>query len=297
MHRHIYGGRLMMTDVPEIAFNNGETIPQIGLGVFLMKDKDEFMKAIKWAIDAGYRHFDTAAYYGNEQWLGEALKESGLKRDEYFVTSKVWNSDHGYDKTMAAFEKTRNKLGLDYLDLYLVHWPAPDYVGSWKAMEELYKAGKIKSIGVSNFKKHHMEDLMSQTEIKPVIDQIETHPYFQQTELVNYLQDNEIVHEAWSPMGRGSDGIFDDAVLKEIAAAHNKTVAQVILRWHIQRNTVIIPKSVHEARLKENFDIFDFELTEDDMKKIATLDTGKRIYADPDNTAWLEKSAKKPLPE
>ncbi|AKP67113.1 aldo/keto reductase [Companilactobacillus ginsenosidimutans] len=286
-----------MTDVPEIAFNNGETIPQIGLGVFLMKDKDAFMPAIQWAIDAGYRHFDTAAFYGNEQWLGEALKKSDLKREDVFLTSKVWNSDHGYEETKEAFEKTLSKLGTDYLDLYLIHWPADNYIETWKAMEELYKAGKIKSIGVSNFKEHHLDDLMEHTEIKPVIDQIETHPYFQQSDLVKYLHDHEIAHEAWSPLGRGSDGIFEDAVLKDIAAKHHKTVAQVILRWHLQRQTVIIPKSTHKERIEENFNIFDFELTNEEMNKIATLDTGKRIYGDPDDKEWLAESASTPLPD
>ncbi|WP_300559987.1 aldo/keto reductase [Companilactobacillus sp.] len=286
-----------MTNVPEINFNNGEQIPQEGLGVFLMKDKDQFMKAIKWAIAAGYRHFDTAAFYGNEEWLGQALKESGLKREDFFITSKVWNSDHGYDKTKAAFEKSLKKLDMDYLDLYLIHWPADHYIESWQAMEELYKAGKIKSIGVSNFKEHHLEDLMAHTEVKPVIDQVETHPYFQQKELVKYLHDHEIAHEAWSPMGRGSDGIFEDTVLKNIAAKHHKTIAQVILRWHLQRQTVIIPKSVHEDRIKENIDLYDFELTNEEMDKIATLDTGKRIYRDPDDTQWLQKTANTPLPE
>lgn len=286
-----------MTNVPEINFNNGEKIPQEGLGVFLMKDKDQFMKAIKWAINAGYRHFDTAAFYGNEGWLGQALKESGLKREDFFITSKVWNSDHGYDKTKAAFEKSLKKLDMDYLDLYLIHWPADHYIESWQAMEELYKAGKIKSIGVSNFKEHHIEDLMAHTEVKPVIDQVETHPYFQQKELVKFLHDHEIAHEAWSPMGRGSDGIFEDTVLKDIAAKHHKTIAQVILRWHLQRQTVIIPKSVHEDRIKENIDLYDFELTNEDMNRIAALDTGKRIYRDPDDTQWLQKTANTPLPE
>lgn len=286
-----------MAKVPEIRFNDGNTIPQIGLGVFLMKDKSEFMQAMKWAIDAGYRHFDTAAFYGNEQWLGEALKESGLKRDEYFVTSKVWNSDHGYEKTRHAFDKSLKKLGLDYLDLYLIHWPSDHYVETWKAMEDLQKSGKIKSIGVSNFKEHHLEDLMSKTDIKPVIDQVETHPYFQQKKLVKYLHDHNIAHEAWSPMGRGSDGIFDDSVLKDIAAKHHKTVAQVILRWHIQRQTVVIPKSIHQNRIAENFDIFDFELNNEDMDRIAQLDTGKKIYEDPDNQEFLQKTANTPLPE
>lgn len=286
-----------MTSIPEIALNDGSKIPQFGLGVFLMKDKDEFMKAINWAIEAGYRHFDTAAFYGNEQWLGEALKNSGLARDEFFVTSKVWNSDHGYDNTMAAFDKSLQKLGLDYLDLYLIHWPADHYIESWQAMEALQKAGKIKSIGVSNFKEHHLEDLMAHSDVKPVIDQVETHPYFQQKELVKYLHDHNIAHEAWSPMGRGSDGIFQDSVLKDIAAKHHKTVAQVILRWHIQRKTVVIPKSIHQERLNENIDIFDFELTNEDMQKIAEMDTGKRIYKDPDDKEFLEKTANTPLPE
>ncbi|MDO1604642.1 aldo/keto reductase [Lactobacillus sp. YT155] len=284
-----------MTNVPNVKLNNGVEIPQFGLGVYKMKEKSEFMEAIKWAFEAGYRHIDTAAYYGNEEWLGEAIKESGIDRKDLFITSKLWNSEHGYEETKAAFEKTMKKLDLDYLDLYLIHWPTANYVESYKAMEELYKAGRIKAIGVSNFQIHHLEDLMSQTEVVPAVDQVETHPYFQQDELRTFLKANGIAHEAWGPLGQGKNTILTNEVLTTIAENHNKSVAQVILRWHIQRDTIVFPKSVHQQRLAENIDIFDFELSNDEMNQIKQLETGERFATSPDDEEFLKASAQKKI--
>ncbi|MGR3742314.1 aldo/keto reductase [Companilactobacillus sp. DQM5] len=284
-----------MTNIPNIKLNNDVLIPQFGLGVYKMQEKSEFMDAINWAFEAGYRHIDTAAYYGNEEWLGQAIKESGLAREELFITSKVWNADHGYEETKSAFEKTMKKLDLDYLDLYLIHWPSDNYVETWKAMEEFYKEGRIKSIGVSNFQIHHLQDLMSKTDVVPAVDQVETHPYFQQDELREFLLKNNIAHEAWGPLGHGKNDLFTDPILTKISESHNKTVAQVILRWHIQRNTIVFPKSVHKERLAQNIDIFDFELSDEEMTEIKKLETGKRFAANPDDKEFLAESAKKKI--
>ncbi len=281
---------MMHNDIPQIPLANGNTIPQLGLGVFQVDNAQDVKNSIKWALAAGYRHIDTAAYYGNEQWVGEAIRESGLKREDLFVTSKIWNNVRGYDETKQEFQATLDRLGLDYLDLYLIHWPAPGYVDTWRAMEDLYKAGKIKNIGVSNFEQNQLEDLMQQTDIKPMVDQIETHPYFQQTALHAYLESQGIQHEAWSPLGGGRNNALDDPVITKIAAAHDVTPAQVILRWHIQREEVVIPKSIHEDRVKQNRDIFAFGLDEDEMQAIVQLDQGKRVGPDPQNEAWLKQS-------
>lgn len=280
----------MHNDIPQIPLANGNTIPQLGLGVFQVDNAKDTKDSIKWALAAGYRHIDTAAYYGNEQWVGEAIKESGLDRSELFVTTKLWNNVRGYDETKQAFGESMARLGLDYLDLLLIHWPAPGYVETWKAMEDLYREGKIKNIGVSNFEQNQLEDLMSQTAIKPMIDQIETHPYFQQTKLHAYLESQGIQHEAWSPLGGGKNNALGDPVIAKIAATHNVTPAQAILRWHIQREEVVIPKSIHEERVAQNRDIFAFGLDEDEMQAIAKLDQGKRVGPDPQNLAWLKKS-------
>ena len=281
-----------MANVNNYKLNDGNLIPQLGLGVYLMKDKNQFMDALNWAFEAGYRHIDTAAYYGNEEWLGEAIRNSGIPRNELFITSKLWNSDHGYQETIDAFQKTMAKLGLDYLDLYLIHWPSDNYIESWQAMEELQRKGMIKSIGVSNFQIHHLEDLMSETDVVPAVDQVETHPYFQQTELRAFLKKHGIAHEAWGPLGQGKSDLFTNSILTGIAEKYNKSVAQVILRWHIQRDTIVIPKSVHQNRLQENIDVFDFELTDDEMKQIGTLDKNQRQSHSPDDKEFLRESAK-----
>ncbi|MFC6206588.1 aldo/keto reductase [Levilactobacillus tongjiangensis] len=280
----------MHNDIPALPLNNGNRIPQLGLGVFQVDNAEDTKNAIKWALAAGYRHIDTAAYYGNEQWVGEAIRESGLKREDVFVTSKLWNSERGYDETKAAFQATLDRLGFDYLDMFLIHWPAPGYVDSWKAMEDLYKEGKIKNIGVSNFNQKQMDEILKAGTVKPVVDQIETHPYFQQDEMHAYLESKGILHEAWSPLGGGNNNALSDPVINELAAAHDVSAAQIILRWHVQREEIVIPKSIHEARVQQNRDIFAFGLNQDEMRAIANLDAGKRVGPDPDDAAWLKKS-------
>jgi len=280
----------MHNDIPQVPLANGTTIPQLGLGVFQVTDPNEVKDAIKWALAAGYRHIDTATYYQNEEAVGEAIKESGISRDDLFVTSKLWNNVRGYEETKQAFQTSLDKLGLDYLNLYLIHWPADGYVESWKALEDLYKDGKIKAIGVSNFEQNHLENLMSQTEIKPMVDQIETHPFFQQKELHAYLEKNGIQHESWSPLGGGRNNALSHPLIKRLAENHDVTPAQIILRWHVQRDEVIIPKSVHQERIEQNRDIFAFGLDEDEMQSIADIDAGKRVGADPQDKEWLAKS-------
>ncbi len=281
---------ILHNDIPALPLNNGNRIPQLGLGVFQVDNAEDTKNAIKWALAAGYRHIDTAAYYGNEQWVGEAIRESGLKREDVFVTSKLWNSERGYDETKAAFQATLDRLGFDYLDMFLIHWPAPGYVDSWKAMEDLYKEGKIKNIGVSNFNQKQMDEILKAGTVKPVVDQIETHPYFQQDEMHAYLESKGILHEAWSPLGGGNNNALSDPVINELAAAHDVSAAQIILRWHVQREEIVIPKSIHEARVQQNRDIFAFGLNQDEMRAIANLDAGKRVGPDPDDAAWLKKS-------
>ncbi|WP_282802159.1 aldo/keto reductase [Secundilactobacillus kimchicus] len=280
----------MHNDIPEIPLANGHTIPQLGLGVFQVDNASDTKNAIQWALSAGYRHIDTAAYYGNEQWVGDAIRESDVPREDIFVTSKLWNNVRGYDETKRAVQETLDRLGLTSLDLFLIHWPAPGYIESWRAMEDLYHDGQLKNIGVSNFEQNHLEDLMSQTTVKPQVDQIETHPYFQQTALHAFLEEQGIVHEAWSPLGGGKNNALADPVIKKIATAHDVSPAQVILRWHVQREEVVIPKSIHENRVKENRDIFAFGLDESEMQAIASLDQNKRVGPDPQDVAWLKKS-------
>ncbi|WP_018661879.1 aldo/keto reductase [Heyndrickxia acidiproducens] len=284
----------MALNVPNLKFHNGAEIPQLGLGVYLVKDKEELKTSVKTALEVGYRHVDTAMIYGNETFVGEAIKESGVDRKEIFITSKLWNYDHGYEETKAAFQASLDRLGTDYLDLYLIHWPSAHYIESWKAMEELYKAGKIKAIGVSNFQIHHLEDLMAHTEIMPMINQIETHPEFPQNELHDFMKQHNILHEAWGPLGQGKRDLLSQPVLVELAKKYNKTPAQVVLRWHVERGEVVIPKSVTPSRIKENSEIFDFSLTQDDMEKIATLNTGTRYATSPDDEEFLRKTSVRP---
>lgn len=281
----------MATNIPYIELANGVMIPQVGLGVFQMDD-DQVLNSVKWALEAGYRHIDTASFYDNEEAVGKAIKESGIDRKYLFVTTKIWNDVRGYDETIAQFNNSLQKLGLDYLDLYLIHWPAPGFEENWRAMEDLYKAGKIRAIGVSNFKAHHIEQLMKTATIAPMVDQIETHPYLQENDLHEYLQEKNIAHESWSPLGGGVNKVIDEPVLKEIGDKYGKSAAQVVLRWHIQRGEIIIPKSIHENRLKENIDLFDyhFDLTPEEMVQIAKLDSDKRVGPDPDDQEFLEHS-------
>lgn len=262
--------------------HNGVKMPGFGLGVYKAADGEEVINAIKYAVNAGYRAVDTAALYFNEDGVGEAIKQCGLPREELFITTKVWNSDQGYESTLEAFEKSRRKLDVDYIDLYLIHWPVKEkYKETWRAMEELYRAGKVRAIGVSNFHQHHIEDLMTTAEIKPMVNQIELHPLLSQVELRDYCRSQDIVVTAWSPLGRAH--LFEEPVLVKIAEKHNKSVAQVILRWHIQNEVMVIPKSAHEHRIIENGDIFDFELNRSDMEAINTLNKNSRFGQNPDN--------------
>ncbi|MBH9966566.1 aldo/keto reductase [Bacillus sp. V3] len=262
--------------------HNGIEIPYVGLGVYQMKDPSETVQAVKSAIETGYLSVDTAAVYGNEESVGQGVKESGANRKDLFITSKVWNSDQGYDTTLKAFETSLKKLDMDYMDLYLIHWPVEGkYKDTWKALERLYSEGLVKSIGVSNFHQHHLEDLMNSSNEKPVINQIECHPRLSQEKLKAFCQEENIAVEAWSPIAQGR--VLDEPALKQIAEKHGKSSAQVILRWHLQNDVVIIPKSVHANRIKENADLFNFELSSDEMNKINDLNQNERFGPDPDN--------------
>lgn len=264
-----------------VTLHNGVKMPYFGLGVYKVEEGNEVIESVKTALEVGYRAIDTAALYENEEGVGKAIKASGIPRKEIFVTTKVWNTDHGYEKTLKAFDKSISKLGLDYVDLYLIHWPGKDtFIDTWRALEKLYRDGRVRAIGVSNFKPHHLQTLMEHSEEKPVINQVELHPYFQQKELREFCKQHDIVVEAWSPLGRGQ--VLDDPVLAEIGKKYGKTPAQVTLRWHLQNDIVIIPKSVTPSRIKENADIFDFELTAEDMEQIDQLDKNTRLFKDPD---------------
>jgi len=265
-----------------VTLSNQVEMPYFGLGVFQSEEGEEVMNAVKWAIDAGYRHVDTAALYRNEKGVGQAIRESGIDRKEMFVTSKVWNSDQGYDQTLKAFDTSMNKLGFDYLDLYLVHWPVSGkYKDTWKALEKLYKDGKVRAIGVSNFMQHHLEDLMRDAEIMPMVNQVEFHPRLVQQELVDFCLKNNIRHEAWSPLMQGK--VLELPEIKAIAEKYRKSTAQVILRWDLQKGVITIPKSVHKERIVSNADIFDFSLTDEEMKTLDSLDKGERNGPDPNN--------------
>jgi len=265
-----------------VTLSNQVEMPYFGLGVYQSEEGEEVMNAVKWAIEAGYRHVDTAALYRNEKGVGQAIRESGIDRKEIFVTSKVWNSDQGYDQTLKAFDTSLNKLGFDYLDLYLVHWPVSGkYKDTWKAIEKLYKDGKVRAIGVSNFMQHHLEDLMQDAEIMPMVNQVEFHPRLVQQELVDFCLKNNIRHEAWSPLMQGK--VLDLPEIKAIAEKYGKSTAQVILRWDLQKGVITIPKSVHKERIISNADIFDFSLTEEEMKTLDSLDKGERNGPDPNN--------------
>ncbi|WP_026679337.1 aldo/keto reductase [Fictibacillus gelatini] len=262
--------------------HNGVKMPWVGLGVWRVNEGEEVVQSVKWAIEAGYRSIDTAAVYKNEEGVGKAIKETGVPREELFITTKVWNDDQGYESTLSAFEESLKKLDLDYVDLYLIHWPVKGkYKETWRALEKLYKDGRVKAIGVSNFHIHHLKDLMEDAEIVPMVNQVETHPRLSQKELLQFCKENNIQMEAWSPLMQGE--LLGDPTLVEIANKYNKTPAQVILRWDLQNGVVVIPKSVKEHRIKENADLFDFELSREDMEKIDGLNLNKRVGPDPDN--------------
>ncbi|KMN53910.1 aldo/keto reductase [Bacillus sp. LK7] len=266
--------------------HNGVEMPWFGIGVFKVEEGAELVNAVKTALVHGYRSVDTAAIYGNEEGVGEGirqgLQEAGLKREDIFVTSKVWNADLGYEETLKAFDTSLEKLGLDYLDLYLIHWPVKGkYIDAWRALETLYRDGRIKAIGVSNFQIHHLKHLMKETEIKPMINQVEYHPRLTQKELLAFCTEQGIQLEAWSPLMQGQ--LLDHPVLQEIAEKYGKSAAQVILRWDLQNGVITIPKSTKKHRIEENANVFDFELSAEDMKRIDDLNENLRVGPDPDN--------------
>jgi diketogulonate reductase-like aldo/keto reductase len=264
-----------------VALNNGVQIPWIGLGVFKSPPGKETEQAVRWALEIGYRHVDTAAYYENEADVGRALRDSGVQREQVFITTKVWNSDQGYEQTLKAFDRSRKNLGVDIVDLYLVHWPVRvKYKETWKALEKLLADGKARAIGVSNFLVHHLEDVMESSSVTPALNQVEFHPFLVQKELLDFDARSGIRHEAWSPLTRGRS--LDHQAIGAIAKKHGKTNAQVVLRWDLQLGVVTIPKSVHRERILENSKVFDFELDADDMRSITSLDSGSRIGPNPD---------------
>jgi diketogulonate reductase-like aldo/keto reductase len=271
-----------VSKVPSITLNNGVSMPQLGFGVWQVPD-DEAAKAVGTAIEAGYRSIDTAAIYENEKGTGEAIAASGLPREELFVTTKLWNSEQGHDATLRAFDESLTRLGLDYVDLYLIHWPVPSkdlYADTYKAFEKIYADGRAKAIGVSNFLPEHLERLLGETSVVPVLNQIELHPQFQQAEARAFHARHDILTEAWSPLGQGR-GLLEVPTIVAVARKHGRTPAQVVLRWHLQLGNVVIPKSVTPSRIQENIDVFDFELDADDLAAFAALDEGRRLGPDP----------------
>jgi len=279
-----------VASVPTIALNNGVEIPQLGFGVFQIPP-EETADATLTALEVGYRHIDTAEMYRNEKGVGEAVRRSGIPREEIFVTSKLNNGFHARDAALRAFDGTLEALGFDYLDLFLVHWPLPgidvDYVETWQAMEEIHAGGKVRAIGVSNFKEHHLRRLFGETVIRPAVNQIEVHPYLTQDDLRAFDAEHQIVTEAWSPIAQGK--VLDDPTIVAIAENLGRTPAQVVLRWHIQRGDVVFPKSVNRDRMAENFALFDFELSQADMATLTGLDRGERTGPDPDTFNYIPK--------
>jgi diketogulonate reductase-like aldo/keto reductase len=269
-----------MSAIPSVTLNNGVAMPLLGFGVFQMTNLDDCERSVLDAIETGYRLLDTAASYGNEEAVGNAIQKSGVARDELFVTTKLWVQDAGYQSAKQAFQRSLDKLQLEYLDLYLIHQPYGDVYGAWQAMQELYQAGHIKAIGVSNFYPDRLIDFIVHNDIAPAVNQIETHPFHQQLETQKFLQENNVQIEAWGPFAEGKNNIFHNEVLLSIAEKHGKSVAQVILRWLTQRGVVGIPKSVRKERMAENFNVFDFELSAEDMNAIATLDSKQSAFFD-----------------
>ncbi|MFF3095788.1 aldo/keto reductase [Streptomyces cyaneofuscatus] len=271
-----------MSQVPSITLNNGLEMPQLGFGVWQVPD-DEAAKAVAKAIESGYRSIDTAAIYKNEKGTGRAIAASGVPRDELFVTTKLWNSEQGHDSTLRAFDASLDKLGLDYVDLYLIHWPVPAkdaYTDTYRAFEKIYADGRAKAIGVSNFHPEHLKRLLGETSVVPVLNQIELHPQLQQAEARAFHAEHGIATEAWSPLGQGK-GLLEVPTVVAIAQKHGRTPAQAVLRWHLQTGNIVIPKSVTPSRIEENLDVFGFELDADDLAAFAALDEGKRLGPDP----------------
>ncbi|MEK4509532.1 aldo/keto reductase [Paenibacillus sp. FSL K6-2524] len=274
----------------KVILNNGVEMPILGFGVFQIADPNECEQSVYDAIMAGYRLIDTAASYQNEEAVGRAIKRSGVAREELFITTKLWVQDAGYERTKKAYEKSLNRLQLDYLDLYLIHQPFGDVHGSWRAMEELYHEGKVRAIGVSNFQPDRLIDLIIHNEVTPAVNQVETHPFNQQILSAKFMKENNVQIESWAPFAEGKNNLFENEILIPIAEKYNKSVAQVVLRWLTQREIVVIPKSVRKERIIENFNIFDFELSPEDMESITTLDTKQSLFFshnDPEMVKWI----------
>lgn len=264
--------------------HNGVDMPWLGLGVFQTEEGDEVLQAVETALKVGYRHIDTAAMYQNECGVGQAVRDSGVPREDVFVTTKVWNSDQGFDNTLRAFDKSQENLNLDYIDLYLIHWPKTQSTDTWKALEKLYQDGMVKAIGVSNFKPHHLDDIFKICDIKPMVNQVELHPWFNQKSLRDLCAEHQIQIEAWAPLGRGD--LLEHPVVVEIAKKHDRAPAQVLVRWHLQNGIVTIPKSSKPERIQSNADVYGFELDEEDMNRINGIDENKRLGPDPDEITF-----------
>jgi 2,5-diketo-D-gluconate reductase A len=277
--------------VPDIELNNGVLMPRLGFGVFQVPD-EQAESAVRTALEFGYRSVDTASLYGNERGVGRAVADSGVPREELFITTKLWNDDQGYEPAIDAFGASLQRLDLEYVDLFLIHWPKPTldkYVESWRALERLYSDGRVRAIGVSNFQPAHLQRLLDETDVVPAVNQIELHPYLQQRQLRDFDAAHRIATEAWSPLGQGQ--ALDQPVIRTIADRYRKTPAQVVLRWHIQLGNIVIPKSVTPARIKQNIEVFDFELSDDDLRAIGDLESGMRIGPDPDEASAARGAA------
>lgn len=274
-----------------VTLNNGIKMPQLGFGVYQIRDPKECEKAVLDAISVGYRLIDTAASYGNEEAVGEAIRKCGVPREELFITTKLWISDTSYEGAKKAFQKSLDKLGLQYLDLYLIHQPLNDYYGAWRGMEELYQEGKVRTIGVCSFYPDRLADLISFQKVAPAVNQVEANVFFQQREAQRYMQSRNVVMEGWAPFAEGKNDLFHNETLQKIGQKHGKTVAQAVLRWLLQRGIVCIPKSVRKERMEENFAVFDFQMDKSDMEQIAALDTGKSCFFDHRDPAVVENLA------
>ncbi|KAA8815926.1 aldo/keto reductase [Bifidobacterium callitrichos] len=266
-----------------ITLNNGTVIPQVGLGVFRTPDGDTTVNAVTAALEAGYRHIDTAMIYRNEASVGEGVRRSGVPRNDIFVTTKLWNDDIRARRGQDAFEESLDRLGLDYVNLYLIHWPADGWQQAWDDLQAIYASGRAKAIGVSNFQRHHLEELLANSDVKPAVDQIESSPQFANQELIDFAHAQGIDVEAWSPLGGTGGTLLADPRLSEIGAKYGKSAAQVVIRWHIQRGVIVLPKSTHAERIRQNLDVFDFQLSDADMAAVNAIDTGRRNGADPDD--------------